>query len=556
MAVRTASDPIGATRSRDNGAMKRSLPACRTLATALTLSALLMLFACSLPLRGDPPVSTVLPASETADTWIARTTLAARQAHPGLSAILPLTTGLEAFAGRVALMRSAERSLDLQYYIWHDDLTGRMIMAEAVAAADRGVRVRMLLDDNGIAGLDPILAALDSHPSIEVRIFNPFPTRRAKWIGFVTDFSRVNRRMHNKSLTADGLVSIVGGRNIGNEYFDARGTVTFADLDVVAVGPAAEAIGADFDRYWNSPVVWPAAALLPAAPADALARLREDAVAQADEPEAQTYRESIRSMVTIAEIGSRIARREWVRTSLVSDDPAKATGKAGRDSLLLARLGEVVDRPKARFDLISPYFVPMAEGTAALAGLARGGVAVRVLTNSLQANDVAVVHAGYAKRRRALLEAGVHLYELRPFETSGRRGHSSDSGSGPGSGSGSGPAGVAGSSSASLHAKTFALDGHQVFVGSFNFDPRSAELNTELGVIIDSSALADEMRRVFDEELERAAWTLSLGEDGGLRWTGRDEHGGLDVRLAEPDAPLWQRVFLRVVSWLPIDRLL
>ena len=203
---------------------------------------LISLAGCSLPSRGDPPVSAVLPPTEAEATWLGRATQPGRSAHPGLTAVLPLQTGLEAFAARVALMRAAERSLDLQYYIWHPDLTGQMMMAEAVAAADRGVRVRLLVDDNGIGGLDPLLAAVDTHPQIEVRIFNPFPTRRAKWIGFVTDFGRVNHRMHNKSLTADAMVSIIGGRNLGDEYFDAHGTVTFADLDVVAVGVAASEI--------------------------------------------------------------------------------------------------------------------------------------------------------------------------------------------------------------------------------------------------------------------------------------------------------------------------
>ena len=524
-------------------------PAALILA-ALTLAAL-TLAGCSLPPRGDPPPSSVFAAAETEAGWLGRATRAEREAHPGLSAILPLTTGLEAFAARVALIRAADASLDVQYYIWHDDLTGRMIMAELLAAAERGVRVRLLLDDNGIAGLDPLLAAVDSHPQIEVRIFNPFPTRRAKWIGFITDFSRVNRRMHNKSLTADGLVSIVGGRNIGDEYFDAHGTVTFADLDVVAVGPVARDIATDFDRYWNSDVVWPASAILPRPQAVEIEQLRADAVARADAPAARAYRQSVQDMAAIAEIGSRIGRREWVRTRLVSDDPAKATGQAGRDSLLLARLGDVIDRPTEGFDLISPYFVPMAEGSAALAGLAQSGVTVRILTNSLQANDVAVVHTGYAKWRRELLAAGVQLHELRPL--------------GAGDGAAAGEAmpraravrgGVAGSSSASLHAKTFALDGRQVFVGSFNFDPRSAALNTELGVLIDSPALAAEMRRVFDEDLGRATWAVSLDDQGRLVWTGRDAAGAIDVRYSEPDTSLWQRAWLRVISWLPIDWLL
>ena len=525
--------------------MKPSHPA-RSLAAAATF--LVAVAGCSLPPRGDPPVSAALSPAEAEATWLGRVTQPGRSAHPGLSAVLPLPSGREAFGARIALMRAAERTLDLQYYIWHPDLTGHMMLAEALAAADRGVRVRLLVDDNGIGGLDPLLAAVDTHPRIEVRIFNPFPTRRAKWIGFITDFSRVNRRMHNKSLTADGMVSIIGGRNIGDEYFDAQGPVTFADLDVVVAGSAASEIDSDFDRYWNSEAVWPAGLVLRPPPAGALDRLRAAAVDAATRPEVTAYRQAVRETLTIAEIGPRIERRDWVRTRLVSDDPAKATGRADRTSLLLARLGEVTERPSGQFDLISAYFVPTAVGTGMLTGLAKSGVTVRVLTNSLQANDVAVVHAGYAKWRRALLQAGVQLHELRPLEARGR-------GSAAAERSGSASGGLAGSSSASLHAKTFAIDGRQVFVGSFNFDPRSAELNTELGLLIDSELLAAEMRRVFNEDLDRAAWTVTL-DDGKLVWTGRDDAGAIDVRHSEPDTSLWQRGMLRVLSWLPIDWLL
>lgn len=520
-----------------------------------------LLAGCSLPPRGELQASTAFPAAGIADTWLARATLPGREAHPDRSAILPLTTGLEAFAARVKLMRSAQLSLDLQYYIWHRDLTGKLLLAEAVAAADRGVRVRLLVDDNGIADMDALLAAADAHPSIEIRIFNPFPTRRAKWIGFLTDFNRVNRRMHSKSLTADGVVTIVGGRNIGDEYFDAAGDTTFADLDVVAVGPVADAVSIEFDRFWNSDFVWPVSPLIPPASAQDIEHFTAAGRALLDAPEARAYVASVHASTTISEIRQRIEQTEWVSTRLFSDPPDKAAGKLDHSSLLFGQLMAALPAPASHFDLVSPYFVPTRSGAEGLASLAKRGVKVRILTNSLQANDVAVVHAGYAKWRRTLLEAGVELYELRPLNQTNETNRASQAsqasasrGESPSQGSAGG--GLMGSSSASLHAKTFTIDGRELFVGSFNFDPRSAELNTELGVVMRDSALAGQMQRYLEAQMPRMAWQVSLDADGRMRWTSVDAAGRPEVHDSEPDTPWYQRGLLRVVAWLPIDWLL
>lgn len=526
----------------------RGRPLMRTV--GVLAGALALLAGCTLPPRGQPEPSSAFTAADVADTWLARATQPGSEAHPGLTAILPLATGLEAFAARVALIRAAQRSVDLQYYIWHRDLTGKLLLSEVLAAADRGVRIRLLVDDNGIGGMDPLLAAADAHPSIEVRIFNPFPTRRAKWFGFLTDFKRVNRRMHSKSLTADAMVSVVGGRNVGDEYFGAGGGTSFADLDVVAVGPIPGEVGAEFDRFWNSDVVWPVSALIaPATPAD-VEHFRDEGRKLAVAPEAKAYEDSIRDSTTVRDIGERIAGIEWVRARLFSDDPDKAKGKTPDSSLLFGRLMRALPAPARHFDLVSPYFVPTKTGAEALANLAKSGVGVRILTNSLQANDVAVVHAGYAKWRRTLLDAGVELYELRPLDQP-----SGSGGSGGRGGSDSG-GGVMGSSRASLHAKTFTIDGRELFIGSFNFDPRSARLNTELGVVIQDSALAGQMRSYLGEQMPRLAWHVTIGPDNRMRWSSVDASGQADVRNSEPDTPWYERAFLRVVSWLPVDWLL
>ncbi|MFS8064677.1 MAG: phospholipase D-like domain-containing protein, partial [Luteimonas sp.] len=259
--------------------------AVKTTATAIALLA--MLSGCNAlpPLKGRIQ-SRALQPGETAGTRLGLATAPRTQAHPGQSGVLMLADGREAFATRMLLAEAADRSLDVQVYIWHADLTGILLMQAMRAAADRGVRVRVLLDDNNTAGMDDSLAALDSHPNIEVRLFNPFMQRDWRWVGYLSDFARLNRRMHNKTMTADNRASIVGGRNIGDEYFDAGQEVAFVDLDVLATGAVVPQVSVDFDRYWASESAYPVASLLPAAAPGALDRLTATAAEQARSPEA------------------------------------------------------------------------------------------------------------------------------------------------------------------------------------------------------------------------------------------------------------------------------
>jgi len=501
------------------------------------LVAMTLLSACA----GLPPLEGRAPSvalADTADTRLGRLLAAPVAAHPGKTGIYALGVPGDAFAARVLLAGAADRSLDVQYYIWHDDQTGRL-MAEALwRAAERGVRVRLLLDDNGIAGLDAMLAALDAHPNIEVRLYNPFVQRSARALGYLTDFGRLNRRMHNKSMTADNRMSIVGGRNIGNEYFGAGGEMVFEDLDVIAVGAAVREVSEAFDLYWNSDSAYPLAALVPPAGAGAAARLEAlFAEARAD-PRAVSYLRALRETRLARELLGGGLPIEWADARVVRDDPAKTLDTSGRtDVLLLAQLLRTTTPAEKSFDLISPYFVPGEEGTAALVALAQRGVTVRVLTNSYAATDVGAVHAGYARRREALLRAGVRLYELKPSaasdEAKAKPGHSS----------------------ASLHAKTSATDGARLFVGSFNFDQRSALLNTEMGLLIDSPALAQRLARALDERLPRAAYEVRLAKGGGLEWI--DRAGGSPARLtAEPGTGPLRRAWIGLLSLLPIEWLL
>jgi putative cardiolipin synthase len=477
---------------------------------------------------------------DTAGTRLARAIAPHVAAHPAKTGIYALSAPLDAFAARVLLAAAADKSLDVQYYIWHGDQTGRLLFEALWQAAQRGVRVRLLLDDNGVAGLDPMLAALDAHPSIEVRLYNPFASRGMRALGYLTDFTRLNRRMHNKSFTADNQASIVGGRNIGNEYFGAGHETLFEDLDVLAVGPAVGEVSKAFDLYWNSASAYPAASLLEAPGPQAAARLEADFAAARTDPGSAAYVKALRETPLVRELLAGRLPLEWTDAHLLRDDPAKTLDTTGRtDVLLLAELLRSTARPEKSFDLISPYFVPGKEGTGALAALVQRGVAVRVLTNSLAATDVGAVHAGYAKRRHDLLRAGVRLYELKP--TAQRDAPRSSRASG--------------SSSASLHAKTFSLDRSRTFVGSFNFDQRSALLNTEMGLMLDSPALGRQLAEGLDKQLPRAAYEVRLTAAGDLEWIARGDAG--ETRYArEPGAGALRRGWIWFLSVLPIEWLL
>jgi putative cardiolipin synthase len=509
-------------------------------AIALLLAAALGATGCAV-LPADParvPSTTIIDG---ADTPIGRALAPQLTANPGLTGVVALADGRDAFAARVLLARAAARSIDVQVYIWHGDPTGRAMFAEMRRAADRGVRVRLLIDDNNTAGLDPLLAMLDAHPNIELRLFNPFAQRGAtRLLGYATDFSRLNRRMHNKSFTVDAQVTVVGGRNIGDEYFEAGQDTTFADLDLIAAGDAVREVSASFDRYWNAASAYPAAALLSGV--EPMPRETFDGLLAQDRavPEVAEYGRALERSALVRELLAGGLHWEWVRARLVADAPEKVVEPIGTlEVAMLPRLGAAMGTPARSLDLVSPYFVPGAHGADALAALARGGVRVRVLTNSLAATDVAPVHAGYAKRRETLLAGGVELLELRPSPGAGDAGGRTPS--------------RPGASSASLHAKTFAIDGERVFVGSFNLDPRSAALNTEMGLVVDSPALARRLSAALDAMHPALAWRVERApEGGGVRW--RD--AGPAPIATEPGVGALRRAAVRALSWLPIEWLL
>ena len=458
--------------------------------------------------------------------------------HPGKSGIFSLQDGQDSFAARMLLAQAAERSLDVQYYIWHTDISGSLLLTALKRAADRGVRVRLLLDDINTKGLDSLLAELDGHPNVEVRLYNPFK-RPHRIFGYMFDFGRINRRMHNKSFTADSQATIVGGRNIADQYFGAATDRDFIDLDVLAVGPIAEDVSRDFDRYWASESAYPADLILkpdddkdPSQHVSAVASMETTAAAE-------PYLRAVKDRPFVTKLVSGDLALEWVPTRLISDSPAKTLGTAEKGTLFWPQLIEAMGPPQHEVDMVSPYFVPTEVAVDSFRKMTQRGVTVRVLTNSFAATDAAIVHSGYSKWRKKLLEDGVKLYEMK--RTAGilrTEAHLAGSGS----------------SQASLHAKTFSVDGQRVFIGSLNFDPRSAFLNTELGVVIHSAPLAESIEAALAAKGPEGAYQVRL-EDGKMQWIERVD-GNEVIHLKEPGTSSFSRFKIWFFSLMPIDWLL
>jgi putative cardiolipin synthase len=488
-------------------------------------------------LSGAPPAPDHMPARPPRGSFIGTCFAAAVARSAGSSGVMALPDPLEAFAARLRLIRAAEATIDIQYYIWRADIAGTLLLDELLEAAERGVRVRLLLDDNGVAGLDGTLAVLNAHPQIAVRLFNPFRIRKPKLVNYLGDFSRLNRRMHNKALIVDGILAIVGGRNIGDEYFGATDGDLFADLDAVLAGPVVERLSEDFGCYWAALSSWPAESILPRRARNTGAAFR----ARAAEARARAAEGPYRPALELSPDPDPLIRPDsydWVPVSLVSDDPAKALG--GTESRLADRLLAILGEPMSELALVTPYFVPTETGVAALAGLARRGIRVSILTNGFEANNHGIVHAGYAPHRQALLEAGVQLFESRregawPTRHAWRR------------------LGSLRSSGSALHAKTFAIDRSRLFIGSMNFDPRSIALNTELGVVIDHPGLARRLMEQFDAGFPGNALAVTL-EQGRLFWA--ETGPGGEQHAAEPGVRLHHRLLLSILGRLPIDWML
>ena len=483
--------------------------------------------------RGE--VSLALPTVE-GETPLDRgaADLAARA--PGKSGLAMLSENLDAFAARGLAARGAGRSLDLMYYIWHSDLTGGLLANELIAAADRGVRVRVLLDDINAHGQDSVHLALDFHRNIEVRMFNPSRARTGslrRGLELAFRAFRATRRMHNKAWIADGRLAIVGGRNIGDEYFDAAERANFHDLDLMLLGPVVKEAEQVFDAYWNSASAIPIRSLSAKSGDSGLETLRAQLSELAAREAGGPFLARVRERASVVVMCGDAVPVHWTdRAKIVADPAEKAVGRKS-GNWLMAELYPVIKAAKTDVEITSPYFVPGEEGTRALVDLARSGAKVSVLTNSLAATDVAAVHGGYMPCRVPLIEGGVRLFELQP--------HARPS-----------ELSLFGSSAASLHTKAFSVDDRHGFIGSFNFDPRSATLNTEMGVLFEHPMLVREMSELFAREtVPQASYRLALANDGSLRWHG--ETGGRPVTFdRDPEASVFRRLAARIVGLLPV----
>ena len=493
--------------------------------------------------------SQALPASDSA---FGRSVQAQAATHEGRSGFRLLSDSTEAFTARAELTRNAQSSLDLQYYIVHDGISTRMLVEELLKAADRGVRVRVLLDDTTSDGQDQLIATLAAHPHIQIRVFNPLHLGRStgvtRTMGRLFNLSQQHRRMHNKLWLADNSMAIVGGRNLGDEYFDAEPNMNFTDIDMLGVGPVAEQLGQSFDQYWNSALSKPIEQFLSSKPTaqdlrDTRFRL-EQSLADTRKQNHALYQQ-LMTFKTHPRLD--IWRREliWAWGHALWDAPSKvlADGEPDPHLLLTTQLAPELNGVSKELIMTSAYFVPGQPGLVYLTGRADAGVSVSLLTNSLEATDVPAVHGGYAPYRKALLEHGVKLFELRRQ---------------PGKGGGSGPhffgrAGYQGSDS-SLHSKAMIFDQQKSFVGSFNFDPRSVLWNTEVGVLVDSPELAARVRELAMQGMEPTLSYEAKLEDGKVVWVTEDD--GKQHTLTKEPGSWWRRFNAWMSTTVGLERML
>lgn len=503
----------------------------------------LLLTGCSTPHLNVPrTVSEAWP--HPADTALGKAYAAQLDAQPGLSGVYPLASGMDALSIRANLAENAQRTLDLQYYIVRADTTAQLLLYRVLRAAHRGVRVRLLIDDLDSLGKDADLATLAAFPNIEVRVFNPFANRGPMGLSHVLEFvgnsQRLNRRMHNKLWIADNAMAVVGGRNLGDEYFDASGDINFTDFDILTAGPVVPQISRSFDDYWNSEWAVPIAALVPSRPGpEQLLTFERRLAARLEEFRDSVYARALRE--TRLGLALRTGQLPFSTGEAIAfyDPPEKVqadtTPLAGK-SLFAGRIRPLVEAASQELLLISPYFILSEDGLATLGAIARRGVKVRILTNSLASADyIPLAHAGYARQRLRLLAAGLELYEMRPERNATSRSHQ-----------------VGSTSGTYLHTKAIVIDRQQVVVGSMNLDPRSRLSNTEVGVLVKSQTLGNTLGTLFDEAVVPSrAFKLSVSNPGEphprLLWTTEQDHQKVQYDH-DPLVGIWRRVLSTVLG--------
>ena len=510
----------------------------------LNVALLALLSGCA-SLPSDPQQTPSTAFEDWRSTSLGQTVAEVAGRHPGWSGFSVLDTGQEFFAEVAALSDAAEQAIDAQYFVWQRDTAGRLLAARLLEAAERGVRVRLLLDDYPIRSKDGPLAALNAHPNFEVRIYNPaltgFRRNVGKSLKYLLEFDRLNQRMHNKAFIVDGSVAVVGGRNIGDEYVAIGKRFNFRDRDLLAVGPIVAQVAKSFDAYWNSAWAYPVESMFqspsPQQVATTYARLREFASAEAT---ALPYPLPSGRTQAWAHLERMPARLIWADAKLVYDVPhteASATAEAGAVATALRRYARQAEQ---EILVESPYLVPTNEAQQLSADAVSRGVRLRMLTNSLAATDVTVAHAGYSRRRHKLLEQGVELFELRADAVSCARYVEM-------------PEGCVPPRHFSLHAKSVVIDRRTLYVGSFNVSPRSTYLNSEMAIIVESPELAETVAREIESSMHpENSWQVTLGGDGSLEWTAVD---GERVRFEtrEPDAGFLRGIKAGFFALFPLE---
>ena len=507
----------------------------------LVLLVVCLLFAgcaTTIPRDQERPVSTAF--SEPGETVLGQFFQTEIAAHPGKSGMALLTTGEWGFRARAGLLNQAQKSIDVQYYIWEVDTAGSVLAERVLRAADRGVRVRMLLDHVTTKDTDFKFARMDFHPNIEIRVFNPFANRSFRSLEFIFDLERLNHRMHNKAFIIDNAIAVVGGRNIGDNYFGVDAASNFRDLDMTMVGPVVEDVSQSFDRYWNSEFAIPISAIVDE-------RLTEQ---EFQERKAKLYRWvaevkdypypiDTTSDVVMARLEEVRGEFIWAPARALYDEPDKLETKEEGVADHLLQLGEDKDHEVM---IEAAYVIPGPEGVERSRLNKERGIRQRLLTNSLATNDVAAAHAGYAKYRPDLIRNGVELYELQPKATTVRDNWSA----------------LAGRSKASLHTKAFVVDRSLVAIGSFNVDPRSITLNTEIVILVESEELAAQVLEFMDEGIRPDnSYRVILETDtetGSERLVWIAEVDGEEVRYySDPGVGLWRRLNVWFMGLLPLE---
>lgn len=512
----------------------------------------LLVAGCATVPGADYPRTESVALTEPGETRLGRMAAARAAAHPGLSGFKLLPAGADGYALRAQMADAAQRTLDLQYFVIQNDDSGYLMMDALLRAAQRGVRVRLLIDDPQAQQQDAQIAALAAHPNIDVRLYNPFVYRGTvpaiRWMEIAVSARRLNHRMHNKLYVVDNAIALTGGRNVGDAYFESGKDLQFGDYDVFAVGPVVRQLSRSFDEYWNNSLSVPVQALFGATP--------PATDVEAFERDLATHRDAMRAsdLVRRAKTGQPLADLMaangvvWAKSELIYDSPDKAEVENGNapGMLLRRRLIEASKDVRKELVVVSPYFVPGTPGTHMLKALRARGVRVRVLTNSLASTDEPIVHAGYQHYRMPLLEEGCELYEAKPLPGKPQ----------PRGGELKSPS----AGQFALHAKVFVFDRARIFVGSANFDRRSFHLNTEIGLLIDSPELARQVVERFNTIAQPAnsyVLALSDGSNPLRRLSWRSVEDGREVVTdIEPGNDRLRDLKADLLSLLPLDDLL